>query len=168
MAPFCRTARTSASPCNRRITMNVLVFLVFNYPRANFPLSHSQLREDRYFRRVPFRTGAGRASSKSQSQRQPRHLQAPHDLYRRGPYAVWDRKTRMSCRSPSSTESYVRFNGLVQGRFFAATELKAMMAHLVINYDVQAEVDGVQPANKVFNARAAPSATRKLRFRKRQ
>ncbi|KAJ7796325.1 cytochrome P450 [Mycena olivaceomarginata] len=54
------------------------------------------------------------------------------------------------------------------GRFFAATELKAMMAHLVINYDVQAEVDGVQPANEVFNARAAPSATRKLRFRKRQ
>jgi hypothetical protein len=57
---------------------------------------------------------------------------------------------------------------LVQGRFFAATELKAMMAHLVINYDVQAEVDGVQPANEVFNARATPSATRKVRFRKRQ
>ncbi|KAJ7870824.1 cytochrome P450, partial [Mycena olivaceomarginata] len=54
------------------------------------------------------------------------------------------------------------------GRFFAATELKAMMAHLVINYDVQAEVDGVQPANEVFNARVTPSATRKVHFRKRQ
>ncbi|KAJ7789553.1 cytochrome P450, partial [Mycena olivaceomarginata] len=54
------------------------------------------------------------------------------------------------------------------GRFFAATELKAMMAHLVINYDVQAEVEDVRPANKAFDPTITPSATGKVRFRKRQ
>ncbi|KAJ7791765.1 cytochrome P450 [Mycena olivaceomarginata] len=54
------------------------------------------------------------------------------------------------------------------GRFFAATELKAMMAHLVINYDVEAEVEGVRPADKVFDERISPNADGKVRFRKRQ
>ncbi|KAJ7796327.1 cytochrome P450 [Mycena olivaceomarginata] len=53
------------------------------------------------------------------------------------------------------------------GRFFAATELKAMMAHLVINYDVEAEVEGVRPADKVFDTRIYPNAAGKVRFRKR-
>ncbi|KAF7367742.1 hypothetical protein MSAN_00838100 [Mycena sanguinolenta] len=38
----------------------------------------------------------------------------------------------------------------VNGRFFAATELKAMMAHLVLNYDVKPEVEGARPADIVF------------------
>jgi hypothetical protein len=59
-------------------------------------------------------------------------------------------------------------NRFVQGRFFAATELKAMMAHLVINYDVEAEVEGVRPADKVFDERISPNADGKVRFRKRQ
>ncbi|KAJ7796329.1 cytochrome P450 [Mycena olivaceomarginata] len=50
----------------------------------------------------------------------------------------------------------VQSNGFVQGRFFAATELKAIMAHLVINYDVEAE--GVRPADKVFGALYSPDA----------
>ncbi|KAJ7241340.1 cytochrome P450 [Mycena haematopus] len=54
------------------------------------------------------------------------------------------------------------------GRFFAAAELKAMMAHLVINYDVEAEVEEVRPANVVFGARITPSPTGRVRFRKRQ
>ncbi|KAJ7774437.1 cytochrome P450 [Mycena olivaceomarginata] len=54
------------------------------------------------------------------------------------------------------------------GRFFTATELKATMASLIINYDVQAEVEDVRPANKVFDAKITPSATWKVCFRKRQ
>jgi len=54
------------------------------------------------------------------------------------------------------------------GRFFAATELKAMMAHLVINYDVKAEVEGVRPPDTVFGTRISPNATGKVYFRKRQ
>ncbi|KAJ6505849.1 hypothetical protein C8R47DRAFT_967682, partial [Mycena vitilis] len=51
--------------------------------------------------------------------------------------------------------------------FFAATELKAMMAHLVINYHVKAEVEGVRPPDVVFGTRITPSATGKVYFRKR-
>ncbi|KAJ7789542.1 cytochrome P450 [Mycena olivaceomarginata] len=50
------------------------------------------------------------------------------------------------------------------GRFFAATELKAMMAHMVINYDVEAEVEGVRPADKVFDTRISPNAAGKVKF----
>ncbi|KAJ6544498.1 cytochrome P450, partial [Mycena capillaripes] len=54
------------------------------------------------------------------------------------------------------------------GRFFAATELKAMLAHLVINYDVKAEVEGVRPADFTFGTIVAPSPEGKVLFRKRQ
>ncbi|KAJ7878423.1 cytochrome P450 [Mycena leptocephala] len=54
------------------------------------------------------------------------------------------------------------------GRFFAATELKAMLAHLVINYDVKAEVEGVRPPDMNFGTVTTPSATGKVLFRKRQ
>ncbi|KAK7065021.1 cytochrome P450 [Favolaschia claudopus] len=54
------------------------------------------------------------------------------------------------------------------GRFFAATELKAMMAHLVINYDVEAEAKGVRPPDRVFGAMISPNEAGKVRFRRRQ
>ncbi|KAJ7888872.1 cytochrome P450 [Mycena olivaceomarginata] len=53
------------------------------------------------------------------------------------------------------------------GRFFAATELKAMLAHVVMNYDVAAEVEGVRPPDTCFNMSVTPNATAKVRFRKR-
>ncbi|KAJ7744396.1 cytochrome P450 [Mycena metata] len=54
------------------------------------------------------------------------------------------------------------------GRFFAATELKAMFAHLMLNYDIKAEVDGVRPPDSVAAGfRIAPSPTGKVCFRKR-
>jgi hypothetical protein len=43
-----------------------------------------------------------------------------------------------------------------------------MLAHLVINYDVKAEVEGVRPPDDVFGIRITPSATGKLCFRKRE
>ncbi|KAF7367730.1 hypothetical protein MSAN_00836900 [Mycena sanguinolenta] len=54
------------------------------------------------------------------------------------------------------------------GRFFAATELKAMMAHLVLNYDVKPEVEGIRPADIVFGQNFFPNPTGRVRFRKRQ
>ncbi|KAJ7200357.1 cytochrome P450 [Mycena pura] len=54
------------------------------------------------------------------------------------------------------------------GRFFASTELKAMLAHVVMNYDVKAEVDGVRPQNKEFAGRVSPNPKGKVLFRKRQ
>ncbi|KAJ7876710.1 cytochrome P450 [Mycena olivaceomarginata] len=54
------------------------------------------------------------------------------------------------------------------GRFFAATELKAIMAHVVINYDVKAEVEGVRPPDDVFGTRISPNPVGRVQFRKRQ
>ncbi|TDL22833.1 cytochrome P450 [Rickenella mellea] len=54
------------------------------------------------------------------------------------------------------------------GRFFAANELKAMMAHIVLNYDVKMEPDGVRPQDIHFTLHCAPNLTAKILFRKRQ
>ncbi|GJE92698.1 cytochrome P450 [Phanerochaete sordida] len=54
------------------------------------------------------------------------------------------------------------------GRFFAASELKTMLAHLVMNYDVRTETPGViPPAMHVSNV-VVPNRTAKVLFRKRR
>ncbi|CAK5271097.1 unnamed protein product [Mycena citricolor] len=54
------------------------------------------------------------------------------------------------------------------GRFFAATELKAMLAHILINYDIKAEVPGVRPPNLERGMMSVPNATAGIFIRKRQ
>jgi len=54
------------------------------------------------------------------------------------------------------------------GRFFAAVELKAMMAHLVLNYDVKLENEGVRPPDTWFGAYCIPNQKTEVLFRKRQ
>ncbi|KAJ6468013.1 cytochrome P450 [Mycena vitilis] len=54
------------------------------------------------------------------------------------------------------------------GRFFAATELKAMLAHMLINYDVKAEVEGLRPPDDCFGMARFPSRNGKIFMRKRQ
>ncbi|KAJ7103682.1 cytochrome P450 [Mycena crocata] len=54
------------------------------------------------------------------------------------------------------------------GRFFAATELKAMLAHILIEYDVRAEVEGVRPPDFNLGMIAMPNATANIWMRKRQ
>ncbi|GJE99522.1 cytochrome P450 [Phanerochaete sordida] len=53
------------------------------------------------------------------------------------------------------------------GRFFAATELKAMMAYVVLNYDVKFADDGVRPENVVSALTVAPHPGARVLFRKR-
>ena len=54
------------------------------------------------------------------------------------------------------------------GRFFAANELKAMLAHVVLNYDIKFEDEGVIP-NPFWAASAfIPNMSAKVLFRKRQ
>jgi len=55
------------------------------------------------------------------------------------------------------------------GRFFAANELKLILAHVVLNYDVKFEkhVHG-RPLNKHFRAACLPDPTIKLLFRRRK
>lgn len=55
------------------------------------------------------------------------------------------------------------------GRFFAANELKALLTHVVMNYDVRFP-DGVQgrPANIVSGSNVVPNPTAKVMFRRRK
>ncbi|OCH95707.1 cytochrome P450 [Obba rivulosa] len=54
------------------------------------------------------------------------------------------------------------------GRFFAANELKAMLAYILLNYDVKFEREGVRPENKWVATAIIPDPTAKVMFRKRQ
>ncbi|KAJ7486984.1 cytochrome P450 [Mycena latifolia] len=53
------------------------------------------------------------------------------------------------------------------GRFFAATELKAMLAHLLINYDIKAKTEGVRPPDDCFGIVKVPSLRGTIMIRKR-
>jgi len=53
------------------------------------------------------------------------------------------------------------------GRFFAAAELKAMLAHMLINYDFRAEKEGVRPSDDVFGIVVLPNRRAKIWYRKR-
>jgi len=54
------------------------------------------------------------------------------------------------------------------GRFFAANELKAMLAHVLMSYDVKFETDDVGPFGERFGAGCLPKKSLKVMFRKRQ
>ena len=54
------------------------------------------------------------------------------------------------------------------GRFFAANELKAMLAFIVVNYDLKLAGDGKRPQTVYFGSSIIPSPNGKLMFRKRQ
>ena len=53
------------------------------------------------------------------------------------------------------------------GRFFAMNELKAMMAYVVMNYDVRTEKEGVRPPNYDAGLSVLPNPMAKVLFRKR-
>ncbi|EJD07459.1 cytochrome P450 [Fomitiporia mediterranea MF3/22] len=54
------------------------------------------------------------------------------------------------------------------GRFFAVNELKAIMAHLILNYDVKAEMEGVRPENVYHRSRVGPNPKAKVLLKKRK
>ena len=53
------------------------------------------------------------------------------------------------------------------GRFFAVNELKAMMAYLILNYDIKAELEGVRPPNVYHAIRVVPNPKAKVLLKKR-
>jgi cytochrome P450 len=54
------------------------------------------------------------------------------------------------------------------GRFFAAVEIKLMMAYLVLNYDIKCEQDGVRPKDMWVGQTCVPDPKANLVFRRRQ
>jgi cytochrome P450 len=53
------------------------------------------------------------------------------------------------------------------GRYFAACELKLMLAHIVMTYDVKLEVEGVRPPDMWFMTTCVPNPKANVLFRKR-
>ncbi|KAJ7451356.1 cytochrome P450 [Mycena latifolia] len=53
------------------------------------------------------------------------------------------------------------------GRFFAATELKAMLAHILIKYDVKAKAEGIRPPDMGFGIMRMPNLRGTIMIRKR-
>ncbi|KAJ3007828.1 hypothetical protein NUW54_g3393 [Trametes sanguinea] len=54
------------------------------------------------------------------------------------------------------------------GRFFAANELKAMLAYIVLNYDFKLGGDGKRPPNVHFGPTIIPNPDAQVQFRKRE
>ena len=54
------------------------------------------------------------------------------------------------------------------GRFFVATELKLMFAHLLLNYDVKMANGQGRPANRVFGSSSRPDVKAEVMFRQRR
>ncbi|KAJ7849921.1 cytochrome P450 [Mycena leptocephala] len=53
-------------------------------------------------------------------------------------------------------------------RFFAVAEVKVMMAHILINYDVKAQIEGVRPTNFPFGIFVLPNPKGKIWIRRRE
>ena len=53
------------------------------------------------------------------------------------------------------------------GRFFATNEVKAMLAYVLLNYDIKMPNDGGRPSELWFGVSSIPDPTAQLMFRKR-
>ena len=70
-----------------------------------------------------------------------------------------------ACTSPSHIDLLCIHS---PGRFFASGALKAILAHLVLNYDIKLVEEGKRPANFFFFMAVMPNAYGKVMLRKRQ
>lgn len=71
----------------------------------------------------------------------------------------------------STSTEYIAFGHgrhACPGRFFAANELKGMMAHLVVTYDVKMEKEGVIPDPTWIATNCRPNDKAEVMFRRRQ
>lgn len=54
------------------------------------------------------------------------------------------------------------------GRFFAANEIKTMLAHIILRYDVKFAIEGVRPKNEDVFLQTFPASGVHVLFRNRQ
>ncbi|KAJ3509918.1 hypothetical protein NMY22_g16137 [Coprinellus aureogranulatus] len=70
---------------------------------------------------------------------------------------------------PSTHLTLVLMTVFSPGRFLAAAELKAIICHILINYDMRLPDDSTTiPEGQFFNSSRGPSSSAKLQFRKRK
>lgn len=63
--------------------------------------------------------------------------------------------------------SHINFHCLSPGRWFGTIELKAMLAHVVLHYDVKFEREGVRPENEWYVSSNMPNQKAEVMFRRR-
>ena len=54
------------------------------------------------------------------------------------------------------------------GRYFAAHEMKAVLAHIIVNFDVKLDGDGTRPPNVYFAMGVVPAPHGRVLFKKRK
>ena len=54
------------------------------------------------------------------------------------------------------------------GRFFAVTEMKTILAHILVSYDIKLENEGVRPSNQWFAGFVVPNQNAEIVLRTRQ
>ncbi|GJE97795.1 cytochrome P450 [Phanerochaete sordida] len=72
---------------------------------------------------------------------------------------------------PTTTADYLTFGHgkyACPGRFFAQNELKAMMAHMLVHYDIRSACEGVRPADVHRGFSVHPDMDARVLFRKRK
>jgi len=74
-------------------------------------------------------------------------------------YILW-----ANIRWQLTSTCYLHFS---PGRFFAVSELKAMLAYVLLNYDIKLPGDGSRPPNFWFSANCIPNPTGEVMFKKR-
>ncbi|KAG1757776.1 cytochrome P450 [Suillus lakei] len=70
----------------------------------------------------------------------------------------------------STSASYIPFgygHHACPGRFFASSVMKAMMAYLVLNYDIKLEKEGERPPDEWFMMNCSPNRKAEVMFRRR-
>lgn len=71
----------------------------------------------------------------------------------------------------STSPSWIAFGhgkSACPGRFFAVAEMKSMLAHLVHDYDIQAETPGVRPKDRLMGITNFPDPNAKVLLRRRK
>ena len=53
------------------------------------------------------------------------------------------------------------------GRFFAANEIKGLLAHLLVTYDIKMKEEGVRPPNLYISSSVVPDEKAEVCFRRR-
>jgi hypothetical protein len=62
---------------------------------------------------------------------------------------------------------FVHLNSFLNHSFFASVELKAILAHVLINYDVKEETEGVRPPDHCIGLLRFPNMRGRIMIRKR-
>ena len=81
-----------------------------------------------------------------------------------------ERSTKKKVGIVSSNQDHLPFGlgrHICPGRYFAACELKLMLAHTVVTYDVKLEIEGVRPEDMWFMDTSVPNPNANVLFRKR-